>query len=54
MFIAQFSLRLMLHFVAIAMTVTTDTFGCECLIRLVDHLQTEFHTRMEHVLGKHF
>ncbi len=43
---AQFSL--MLRLVAIAKTVTTDTFGCEHLRSLVNDLQTVFQTRMEH------
>ena len=38
MFIAQFSL--MLRLLAIAMTFTTDTFGCERHISLVSDLQT--------------
>ena len=46
MFIAQFSL--MLRLLAIAMTFTTDTFGCERLISLVNDLQTVFQSRMEH------
>ncbi len=46
MFIAQ--LPLMLHSVAIAMTHTTDTFGCERLISLINDLQTEFQNRTEH------
>ena len=43
MFIAQFSL--MLRLLAIAMTFTTDTFGCERLISLVNDLQTVFQSR---------
>ena len=46
MFIAQFSL--MLRLLAIAMTFTTDTFGCERLISLVNDLQTVLQSRMEH------
>jgi hypothetical protein len=46
MFIAQFSL--MLRLLAIAMTFTTDTFGCERLISLVNDLQTLFQSRTEH------
>jgi hypothetical protein len=46
MFIAQFSL--MLRLLAIAMTFTTDTFGCERLISLVNDLHTVFQSRMEH------
>jgi hypothetical protein len=46
MFIAHFPL--MLHSVAIAMTLTTDTFGCERLISLMNDLQIEFQNRTEH------
>ncbi len=43
MFTAHFPL--MLHSVAIAMTFTTDTFGCERLISLLNDLQTELNPR---------
>ena len=43
---AQFPL--ILRLVAIAMTLTTDTSGCERLISLMNDLQREFQTRMEH------
>jgi hypothetical protein len=46
LFTAQFPL--ILRLVAIAMTFTTDTSGCERLISLMNDLQTEFQTRMEH------
>jgi hypothetical protein len=46
MFTAQFPL--ILRVVAIAMTFTTDTSGCERLISLMNDLQTEYQTRMEH------
>ena len=46
MFTAQFPL--ILRLVAIAMTLTTDTSGCERVISLMNDLQTEFQTRMEH------
>ena len=46
MFTAQYPL--ILRLVAIAMTFTTDTSGCERLISLMNDLQTEFQTRMEH------
>ena len=42
MFTAQFPL--ILRVVAIAMTFTTDTSGCERLISLMNDLQTEFQT----------
>jgi hypothetical protein len=50
MFTAQ--LPLILRLVAIAMTLTTDTSGCERLTSLMNDfkLQTEFQTRMEHDL----
>jgi hypothetical protein len=46
MFTAQFPL--ILRVVAIAMTFTTDTSGCERLISLMNDLQTEFQSRMGH------
>ena len=46
MFTAQFPY--ILRLVAIAMTFTTDTSGCERLISLMNDLQTEYQTRMEH------
>ena len=46
MFTAQFPL--ILRLMAIAMTFTTDTSGCERLLSLMNDLQTEFQTRMEH------
>jgi hypothetical protein len=46
MFTAQFPL--VLRLVAIAMTLTTDTYGCERLISLMNDLQAEFQTQMEH------
>jgi hypothetical protein len=46
MFTAQYPL--ILRLVAIAMTFTTDTSGCERLISLMNDLQREFQTRMEH------
>ena len=39
---------LLLRLVAVAMTFTTDTSGCERLISLMNDLQTEFQTRMQH------
>ena len=46
MFTAQFPL--ILRVVAIAMTFTTDTSGCERLISLMNDLQTVFQSRMGH------
>jgi hypothetical protein len=46
MFTAQYPL--ILRLVAIAMTFTTDTSGCERLISLMNDLQREFQSRMEH------
>jgi hypothetical protein len=46
LFTAQFPL--ILRVVAIAMTLTTDTSGRERLISLMNDLQTEYQTRMEH------
>ena len=46
MFTAQFPL--ILRLVAIAMTLTTDTSRCERLTSLMNDLQTEFQTQMEH------
>ncbi len=50
MFTAQYPpiFKLRLVAIAIMMTLTTDTSGCERPISLMSDLQTEFKTRMEH------